>query len=127
MSCARWRLWIVLNSQETKRRSKTASSGKGNLQASFTLFASSLLRCLILPALLSSAFGESPPVTFNKDVAPLVFRNCATCHRPGQSAPFSLLTYNDAKKRAKQIAEVTARRYMPPWLPEGPHDQFIGD
>src|SRR5437016_6266802 len=51
-------------------------------------------------------------LTFNKDVAPIVFERCARCHRPGQAAPFSLLSYSDVKKRAKQIVEVTARRYM---------------
>src|SRR5437870_3524502 len=56
--------------------------------------------------------------TFNKDIAPIVFQHCSGCHRPGESAPFSLLTYQDAKKRARQIAEVTGKHYMPPWLPE---------
>jgi hypothetical protein len=40
------------------------------------------------------------PVTFNKDVAPILFTNCVSCHRPGEAAPFSLLTYEDAKRRA---------------------------
>ena len=66
-------------------------------------------------------------VTFNKDVAPILFEHCASCHRPGQSAPFSLLTYNDAKSKAKKIAEATARHQMPPWLPEGKFGEFIGD
>jgi hypothetical protein len=65
--------------------------------------------------------------TFNKDIAPILFDRCAMCHRPGQSAPFSLLTYGEAKKHAKQIAEVTARRYMPPWLPEPGFGQFAGE
>ena len=61
-----------------------------------------------------------PPgiVTFNRDVAPILFANCASCHRPGEVAPFSLLTYADAVKRASRISEVTRERYMPPWLPE---------
>lgn len=66
-------------------------------------------------------------VTFNKDIAPLVFRHCAACHRPGQAGPFPLLTYTDVKKRARQIAEVTAKRYMPPWLPAGRRDEFLAD
>jgi tetratricopeptide (TPR) repeat protein len=57
-------------------------------------------------------------LTFNTDVAPIVFDRCAYCHRPGQAAPFSLLSYADVKQRSKQIAEVTAKGYMPPWLPE---------
>lgn len=57
-------------------------------------------------------------VTFNRDIAPIVFSNCASCHRPGEVGPFSLLTYQDVRKRARQIVLVTASRYMPPWLPE---------
>jgi tetratricopeptide (TPR) repeat protein/mono/diheme cytochrome c family protein len=60
----------------------------------------------------------SAQVTFNRDIAPIIFRNCSTCHRPGEAAPFSLLTYSDVKKHARQIAEVTRNRSMPPWLPE---------
>lgn len=64
------------------------------------------------------------PVTFNKDIAPVLFKHCAECHRPGETAPFSLLTYSDAKKRARQIAEITAKRIMPPWLPEPGYGHF---
>lgn len=67
------------------------------------------------------------PVTFNRHIAPVLFAHCAPCHRPGQSAPFPLLTYADAKKHARQIVEVTSRRYMPPWLPDGPHGEFLDD
>src|ERR1041385_6198667 len=56
-------------------------------------------------------------VTFNRDIAPIVFQNCSRCHRPGESGPFPLLTYEDVKKHAKQIEVVTRTRYMPPWLP----------
>ena len=54
-------------------------------------------------------------VTFSEHVAPILFNNCARCHRPGEAAPFSLLNYQDAKKRARLIAEVTESRFMPPW------------
>ena len=47
-----------------------------------------------------------------------MFQSCSACHRPGEAAPFSLLTYSDAKKHARQIADVTRSRAMPPWLPE---------
>jgi mono/diheme cytochrome c family protein len=62
--------------------------------------------------------------TFNRDVAPLVFKNCATCHRPGEVAPFSLLTYADVKKRAGLIKKATASRFMPPWKPLPGHGDF---
>src|SRR5215467_8246798 len=57
-------------------------------------------------------------VTFNHDIAPILFHSCARCHRPGESGPFPLLTYEDAKKHARQIAIVTGTRFMPPWLPD---------
>src|SRR5436309_2337928 len=66
-------------------------------------------------------------VTFNKDVAPIIFQRCAICHSPGQAAPFTLLGYADVKKRSKQIAEVVQKRYMPPWLPESGSVEFAND
>lgn len=57
-------------------------------------------------------------VTFNRDIAPIVYRYCAPCHHPGEAGPFPLLSYRDAKARAREIALVTAKRFMPPWLPE---------
>lgn len=68
--------------------------------------------------------SEASHVTFNREVAPILFNHCASCHRPGQAAPFSLLTYADASKRAGQIAEVTQSGYMPPWLPLEGHGEF---
>ncbi len=81
----------------------------------------------VAPASIDTEAAERQPVTFNREIAPLLFEHCSGCHRPGQSGPFSLLNYGDARKRAKQLAEVTARRYMPPWLPEGDPDEFVGD
>ncbi len=70
--------------------------------------------------------GKPTPVTFNKEIAPLIYQNCATCHRPGEVAPFSLLTYADVKKRAKQIAMVTGSRFMPPWKADS-HGEFVNE
>ncbi len=66
-------------------------------------------------------------VTFTRDIAPILFHSCASCHRPGEAAPFSLLTYADAKTHARQIAAVTQRRIMPPWLPELGELHFADD
>lgn len=75
--------------------------------------------CAILPAPRLSAYSaDAPPVTFNHDIAPIIFHSCSTCHRPGEAAPFPLLTYSDVKKHGRQIADVTRSRAMPPWLPE---------
>src|SRR5580698_4320048 len=57
-------------------------------------------------------------VTFSHDIAPVVYQYCAACHRPGEAGPFPLLSYDDVRKHARQIADVTHRRYMPPWLPD---------
>jgi hypothetical protein len=61
------------------------------------------------------------PVTFSEHVAPIVFANCTSCHRPGEAAPFSLLNYRDARPLAKAIATATSSRVMPPWK-AGPSD-----
>ncbi len=73
--------------------------------------------------LLCAAAPGSVP-TYNKDVAPILNSQCALCHRPGEVAPFSLLTYQDVSKRASLIATVTAKRYMPPWLAEPGYGKF---
>jgi len=70
---------------------------------------------------------SATPVTFSQQIGPLVYQNCSPCHRPGEAAPFSLLSYEDVKKHAAQIAEVTKRRYMPPWLPEPGHGEFADE
>jgi tetratricopeptide (TPR) repeat protein len=79
----------------------------------------------LLAVLPLVAADHSPQrVTFYQHVAPIVYRDCSPCHRPGESAPFPLLTYDDVKRHAAQIAAVTKRRYMPPWLPETGHGEF---
>src|SRR5579863_5230605 len=69
----------------------------------------------------------SQQVTFTRDIAPIIFRSCAPCHRPGEAAPFSLLSYTDAKTHAHQIAAVTERHIMPPWLPAPDDPNFADD
>lgn len=64
--------------------------------------------------------------TFSNDIGPILYDNCMTCHRPGQSAPFSLITYQDARKHGRQIVDVISSRFMPPWLPEPGFTEFIG-
>ena len=63
-------------------------------------------------------------VTFCRDVAPIIFKHCSPCHRPNQSGPFDLLSFADVKKRAKEIAQVTSERAMPPWLLEPGYGEF---
>ncbi len=74
---------------------------------------------------VSSHAAQTP--TFHEDVAPLVHASCSSCHHPGEAAPFSLLTYEDVRRRARQIRIVTRDRTMPPWLPESGHVPFRDD
>jgi len=78
---------------------------------------------LILGLAAAPAMGQ---VTFSKDVASVLFSKCAQCHHPSGSAPFSLLTYSDARPRAAQIAEAAASRVMPPWKADPNGHAFIG-
>ena len=83
------------------------------------------------PLLVFASFAASAafaaPLTYTHDIAPIVAHYCAPCHSPGQSAPFSLLTYEDVQKRAQQIGTVTHSRYMPPWLPEHGYGDFANE
>jgi mono/diheme cytochrome c family protein len=74
----------------------------------------------------ASRTGKSTRLTYARDVATIIRNNCATCHRPGEVAPFSLLDYQDIKKRARQIALVTKSRYMPPWKADS-HGEFVDE
>jgi tetratricopeptide (TPR) repeat protein len=79
---------------------------------------------------LALALAVSLPAyaaTFAHDIAPIIYQNCAPCHRPGEAGPFSLLTYKDVKSHARQIADVTRRRYMPPWAPQAGFGKFTDE
>ena len=82
---------------------------------------SALLLMLTVAAGISAATqratvptAEKAP-TFSAAIAPILYGNCVTCHRPGEVAPFPLISYEDVAKRAKLIVKVTGSRYMPPW------------
>ena len=69
-----------------------------------------------LPAIQASGSGPAAKnVTFNKEVAPIFYKSCAECHRPGEAAPFSVLSYKDVRPWAKSIKEKVVSRQMPPW------------
>lgn len=74
----------------------------------------------------SPATVASAPV-FTRDIAPILYRHCAACHRPEGSAPFSLLTYEEAKAVAPLIVAAVESRRMPPWLPEPGYGEFLGE
>lgn len=64
------------------------------------------------------------PITFSDRIAPILYANCVVCHRPGEAAPFSLITYDDVRNRGALIARVTGSRYMPPWHAEHGYGEF---
>ena len=72
------------------------------------------------------ALALQDDVTFSRDVAPILHKHCAECHRPGEIGPFPLLGFEDAAKRAKHLAEVVSSGRMPPWRPE-PQDHGFKD
>jgi len=89
--------------------------------------------CPIAPVLArpNPRYAQAPSspqqLTFDRDIAPIVFHSCASCHRPGEAAPFPLLNYSDVKRHARQIADVTRSRAMPPWLPDPQELKFADE
>lgn len=81
---------------------------------------------LVLFVVFGSPVSASQ-VTFSKDVAPVIYRNCAPCHHTGGIGPFPLISYQEVAKHAAQIVAVTGRRYMPPWPPEKGYGEFQGE
>ncbi|HUR47427.1 MAG TPA: tetratricopeptide repeat protein [Candidatus Saccharimonadales bacterium] len=63
-------------------------------------------------------------ITYSKDIAPILYENCTGCHRPGQSAPCNLIAWQEVRRHAQQIAEITRKKIMPPWLPEPGHEEL---
>jgi hypothetical protein len=83
---------------------------------------------MLLALSLSYTAGKSAAgVTFNKDIAPILYTSCATCHRPGEVAPMSLLTYKEVRPWAKSIREKVLSREMPPWYADPNHGEFAND
>ena len=82
-------------------------------------------------ALIASAAGKSDAptnqVTFNRDVLPILQKNCQGCHRPGEAAPVSFLTYSETRPWAKAIRESVRLRKMPPWFADPHVGKFAND
>jgi mono/diheme cytochrome c family protein len=82
---------------------------------------------LLTPAIGPEAGAQADPPTYTRDIAPILYRNCTTCHRPGGLGPMSLLTYADARKSAAEISEAVGSGFMPPWHADAPHGTFVND
>src|ERR1700677_2685254 len=85
-----------------------------------------LAACAAGVKLLADAPMDTAP-TWAHDVAPILMENCVECHRPDNVAPFPLLSYRDAAKRARFLAKTVTSRIMPPWSPAGPVGAFLGE
>ena len=86
------------------------------------------LACLFVIGTTAAAAGQEPAsVTFNKDVLPILQKNCQTCHRPGQIAPMSFLTYAETRPWAKAMKQAVVTRDMPPWFADPQHGRFKND
>src|SRR5215475_6424508 len=80
----------------------------------------------LLMTSMAVAQADTSP-TFTKDVLPILQKNCQSCHRPGQIAPMSLLTYAEARPWARSIRTKVESRQMPPWFADGKHGEFAND
>lgn len=74
-----------------------------------------------------SASSPSRDVTFNRDIAPIFYKNCAECHRQDDIAPMALMTYREARPWARSIKEKVITREMPPWSPDPKYGEFSND
>ncbi len=84
--------------------------------------------CLALAMICAAMLrAQTPPVSFNKDVLPILQKNCQSCHRPGQVAPMSFLTYQQTRPWAKAMKLAVASRKMPPWFAEPGFGHFLND
>ncbi len=80
---------------------------------------------LLCTLLVASLQAQTP--TFTKDIAPILQKSCQNCHRPGEAAPFSLLTYEQARPWAKAIRAAVVQRKMPPWFADPHYGKFLND
>src|SRR5262245_19748242 len=92
-----------------------------------TMFGALVVGMALAGPTAASAQGTSAAPTFTKDVAPIFYKNCTVCHRPGEIAPMSLLTYSDARPWTRSIATQVTRGTMPPWHADPAHGEFLND
>lgn len=118
-----------------QRPAEPLPSGKRRWGVALLWLVGGVVLALGIQSALKSKHGDaataqkldpSRSLTFSRDIAPIIYQNCSTCHHPGDAAPFSLLSYSDVQKRSRQIVEVVQRRLMPPWLPAPGYNEFVG-
>src|SRR6185503_6251901 len=91
------------------------------------IFGLGLLTGFLALASLGAATEKTALVTFTKDVAPIIQKNCQVCHRPGEIAPMSFMNYREIRPWARAIREAVTTRQMPPWFADPKHGEFSND
>src|SRR5262249_15858519 len=116
--------WVYIEPQALSFRVPKKSVAEASL---FRHPASTFRACqyLGLTIVISLVCRPATPLTFGRDIAPITYKHCAPCHRPGEAAPFSLLSYDDVKAHARAIKAAVASRRMPPWLPDPAYGHYI--
>ncbi|RPI52757.1 MAG: cytochrome c, partial [Acidobacteria bacterium] len=88
------------------------------------LSASAILLATLAGVSTTAQQSAADAPTFTRDVAPILFKHCVGCHRPGEAAPMSLVTYESARPFARAIANAVDKRTMPPWHADAPAGTF---
>src|SRR5215467_7910912 len=81
----------------------------------------------VVLGLAAPSLAAAAPPTFSKDVAPILYKSCVECHRPGAIAPMSLITYDDARPWARSVKQKAVAREMPPWGADPHIGKFAND
>src|SRR5262245_30820159 len=90
------------------------------------LLAGTVVLTVIATFAALAATAQRSPVTFSRDVLPILRTTCGECHRPDGPAPFNLLTYGDARRHATQMVDAIESGFMPPWQAEPGYGDFVG-
>jgi hypothetical protein len=83
--------------------------------------------CMLIIGLGCSGTENKSSISFYKDIAPIIHRNCTPCHRTGEAGPFDLITYTDVRKKAKTILKVIELGLMPPWPADPAYQRYVGE
>src|SRR5215472_6911971 len=87
-----------------------------------------LKRLLLISAgMAGMGLGADAPVTFHRDILPVLQKNCQNCHRPGEAAPMSFLTYEQTRPWAKAMKQAVLTKKMPPWFADSHYGKFAND
>src|SRR5262245_59732222 len=115
----------VVNNFRSTRISRRCSMNRSRLLVFVSLICLAPAAVIITRGDLTGAEAAAP--TFSKDIAPIFAKNCMSCHRPGEIAPMSLMSYKEVRPWAKSIREKVIKREMPPWHADPAHGEWAND